>query len=296
MNSRTPLRRAAVLLLVLGLGNRVAVTAEPVDHGQEPLTMIVMDPLSKPLSCPCVQGYAQRDYHQLAKALSQKLGRPVKTHFKESLTSAMEADTAGKAHLVIGKHSVVIYDAKHANLQVTPLAKLTDKQGNTTMTGLFVVATGDPAEKLAEITGYRLVFGPEECDEKHAAALKTLAHHKIAVPDQLETSPACDEGAIWILEDAALGKHGAAVISSYAKPLLEGCGTVEKGSLRVIGETEPVPFIEAFATDQLTSEEQGLLKQALIDITEDPELRIALETQQGFVPMGHQQPTAKKKS
>ena len=51
--------------------------------------------------------------------------------------------------------------------------------------------------------------------------------------------------------------RGAAVISSYAAPLLEGCGTIKKGDLRVVGETEPVPFVAAFATNLLNEDEQA---------------------------------------
>jgi len=41
-------------------------------------------------------------------------------------------------------------------------------------------------------------------------------------------------------------RPAATVISSYAQPLLEGCGTIKKGDLRVIGETDPMPFVVAF--------------------------------------------------
>lgn len=249
----------------------------------EPLIVVVMDPLAKPLSCPCVQGYAQRDYDKLAASLSKKLNRPVKTYFKESLTAAMQRDTKGIAHLVIGKKSVVEYDARQAKLQIKPIGRLTAKDGSTTMTGLFVVPTEAPAKTLSDIQGYSIVFGPEECDEKHAAALQALAQHQIAVPQQLDTAIACDEGAIRILEEAKLGKHGVAVISSYAKPLLEGCGTIEKGALRVVGETAPVPFVEAFLSDQLSATDQQTVADALMAIMQDPQLRIAMETQKGFI-------------
>jgi ABC-type phosphate/phosphonate transport system substrate-binding protein len=274
-----------------------ALAAEDASGTVEPLVMVVMDPLAKPLSCPCVQGYAQRDYDKLGEALGAEIGRPVKVFYKESLTGALESDTEGRADLVIGKHSVVKFDAKRSKLEVAPVARLTGKQGGTTMTGLIIVPTEDTAQSLSDLVGYRLVFGPEECDEKHAAAVKLLTENKIVVPSEMETSPACDEGAIWILDDAKQGKHGAAVISSYAKPLLEGCGTVEKGSLRVIGETEPVPFIEAFATEQLTETERQELGAALMKVTENPELRIALETQDGFIAMADEaSPVAKKKN
>ncbi|MGB0762267.1 MAG: hypothetical protein ACPGPS_22145, partial [Rubripirellula sp.] len=54
------------------------------------LTMIVMDPLAAPLSCPCVEGYAQRDYTVLAKHLETVLNRKVSVVFSESLPSALK--------------------------------------------------------------------------------------------------------------------------------------------------------------------------------------------------------------
>ena len=76
----------------------------------------------------------------------------------------------------------------------------------------------------------------------------------------------------------AAGVRAAAVISSYAKPLLEGCGTVKKGDLRVIGETKPIPFITAFVADALPAAERDRVSQALLAAGTKPELCKALET------------------
>jgi ABC-type phosphate/phosphonate transport system substrate-binding protein len=249
------------------------------------LVMVVMDPLAKPLSCPCVQGYAQRDYDKLAEKLQKDLERPVRVVYSESLTKALKENAKGKAHIVIGKHSVVLYDGKKANLKVTPIAKLTGKDGATNQTGLIVVPKDDLAFTVADLKGYRIVFGPEECDEKHAAALALLRENGIVPQGPLETSAACSDGACNILD--AFKKddktHGAALISSYAKPLLEGCGTVEKGALRVVGETQPVPFVEAFVSDQVPAGEREKVAAAIVKATKDPLLRLALETRDGFV-------------
>jgi hypothetical protein len=78
--------------------------------------------------------------------------------------------------------------------------------------------------------------------------------------------------------------RGAAVISSYAAPLLEGCGTIKKGDLRVVGETEPVPFVAAFATDLLNEVEQAELQRALYEAGKEPGMLTALETMLGFAP------------
>jgi ABC-type phosphate/phosphonate transport system substrate-binding protein len=196
---------------------------------------------------------------------------------------ALEGDAQAKADLVIGKHSVVLFDAARSNLKLTPVAHLSGKDGNTNMTGLIVVPKDDPAKTVADLAGYRIIFGPKECDEKHAAALALLDKHAVAAPKKLEVSPSCSDGACLVLEDAKENRRGAAVISSYAQPLLEGCGTVEKGALRVVGETAPVPFITAFVAAGLPSNDQEQLAAALVKVTVDPQMRQALETRNGFV-------------
>ena len=44
--------------------------APSTDGRSQPLSLVVMDPLAAPLSCPCVQGYAQRQYEKLAEYLT----------------------------------------------------------------------------------------------------------------------------------------------------------------------------------------------------------------------------------
>jgi ABC-type phosphate/phosphonate transport system substrate-binding protein len=248
------------------------------------LLVVVMDPLAKPLSCPCVAGYAQRDYDKLADSLKHLLDRDVKVVFNESLSSALKSAEAKSADLVIGKQSVILHDAKASNLQLKKVAMLTGKDGLTTQRGLFVVASKDPAQSMSDLRDYRIYFGPTECDEKHATAMQLLRQHKVDVPAKLDTAVACDEGAIKILELAEKGGRGVAVISSYAKPLLEGCGQVPKGALRIVGETEAIPFIAAFVDSSLEADVQTKIADALIKSTaSDIHLRIALETKRGFV-------------
>jgi len=57
-----------------------------------------------------------------------------------------------------------------------------------------------------------------------------------------------------------------AIVSRYALPLLEGCGTVEQGELRIVGVTDQVPFIGVFATGRVNREREGQLWQALSEM------------------------------
>ena len=271
----------------------VLLAADAASPQGEQFTIVVMDPLALPLSCPCVKGYAQRNYDKLAEQLEKSLARPVKIAFNESLTTALKDQTEGKVDLVIGKCSVVQYDAKKLHLAATKVAMLTGKDGGTTQNGLIVVPKDDPAQSAADLKGYRIIFGPKECDEKHDAVLALLKKGGVDPPAELETSPACSDGACLILE-AGPDKRGAAAISSYARPLLEGCGTVKKGALRVVGETEPIPFVGAFVVGA-NAAEQKRIGEALVKVTEDPLLRIALETRDGFVAPDASPPLAAKK-
>jgi ABC-type phosphate/phosphonate transport system substrate-binding protein len=273
---------AVAALLVAAL----APAADPA-----PLTVVVMDPLAAPLSCPCVAGYAQRDYEKLGKFLEGQLGRPVKVEFAETLTGALEKKTQGKADLVIGKYSVVLAGTKKHTIAVTPIAALTGKDGATTQTGLVVVPAKDPALTVADLKGYRIIFGPEDCDEKHAAALALLKENGVTPKERevqakakVETCSACSDGAEAILQ---LGPNvrAATVISSYAAPLLEGCGQVKKGDLRVVGTTAPVPFVTAFVNDKLPQADRDAIAKALMTVKGQPPLMTALETKHGFVAM-----------
>jgi ABC-type phosphate/phosphonate transport system substrate-binding protein len=273
---------AICFTLFLALGDFAAISSRAEDSGKTALTLVVMDPMAAPLACDCVQGYAQRKYEELGKFLKNQLGREVNVVWAESLEAALEK-SAGKADLIIGKHSVVLSDAKAASLKVKPLAQLTDLHDKVIQTGLIVVRSQDVAKSVDDLKGYRILFGPEDCDEKSAAPMALLKKHKIALPDPIETSPSCSNAAVTLLELGAEVK-AAAVISSYAEPLLEGCGKVKKGDLRVIGESKPVPFITMFANTSLSAKELSDVSAALDEVGLDAKLLIDLETASGFLP------------
>ncbi|MBA3482039.1 MAG: PQQ-binding-like beta-propeller repeat protein [Pirellulales bacterium] len=263
----------------------------------EPLSLIVMDPLAAPLSCPCVEGYAQRKYEVLAEHLEKAVGRPVVLTFSESLSKALHKEGCTTAHVIIGKDSVVRADAKTHNFKVKPLAQLTGLDGKSTQTGLIVVRTDDPAQSVADLKDHRIIFGPSDCSEKSSAARKLLEDAGVELPpvDKVEISAACSDGACKIIEWGS-DVRGAAVISSYAAPLLEGCGTIKKGDLRVVAESEPVPFITAFATEQVTKPERKAIRKLLHASGDEPELLKALESLLGFIPLEEDYPRDAKKS
>jgi ABC-type phosphate/phosphonate transport system substrate-binding protein len=252
---------------------------QAADATSSPLTVIVMDPLALPLSCPCVDGYAQRRYDALATFLKNRVGTDVTLIHTEHLGEVPETRLRGS--FVIGKHGVVRADAAALRIDVVPIAALTDLAGATTLRGLFVVRSGDSATSVDELAGRRVLLGREESPEKSSAARAALSARGVSVTLAPTSAASCVEAACAVVEE----KVDAAVISGYAKPLMEGCGQVDRGALRVIGQTAPVPFVTVFAFAPRDRGQVDAVVAALESVREDPALCRQLESKIGFVPL-----------
>ncbi len=244
----------------------------------EPLILGVMDPLASDLACDCIAGYAQRDYRWLAGKLQAALKRDVKLYFSESLVDLYRM-TGDKVDIVIGKDSVIQYDAATTATELTPILSLQNKEGVGTFRGLLVVKGDNPANSLADLNGKRIVFGLEKNIEKHRAAIEALNRAGVAVAKPVMMSPSCTNAALEVLEDRA----DAAAISDYAKALMQGCRVVSEGELKVIGQTEPVPFVAVYVNSALDETDQKAIKTALKGLERGEELLEKMESEGGFV-------------
>lgn len=246
--------------------------------GEAPLQMVVMDPLALQLSCTCVEGTGQRRYDLLAKHLEQAAGRPVKVTFDESLPLALQR-TRGAVDLIIGKDAMVRHDAAKASLAVRPLAALTDSRGDTQLRGVFLVRSDSALRKMEDLAGKRIDLGPAEDEETNAAARAAIDFLKFTGPPKWTVAGSIDAAAIAMSD----GEVDASVVSAFLPPLLEGCGKLEKGSTRIIGETAGVPFIRVFAAASLDAAVEAKIVKALGSVAESPALLAALESKSGFV-------------
>jgi ABC-type phosphate/phosphonate transport system substrate-binding protein len=250
----------------------------------EPFVIAVMDPLAKELACDCVAGFAQRDY----KALTDRL-RIVDANrfsgmelvFASSLQAAIIKSSPKRVDMIIGKDSVVRHELQQAKIPAKAIARLTDQEGSTDFTGLVIVAADDPANSVADLKKHKLLLGPPDSDEKHAAAIKLFAEHGISIPEKPDTIDKCTEAGFAIIENES-EQPIATVVSDYALVLIEGCQTIEKGALRVLDKTEPVPFISVFVTTTVDTETLETLYTVLSTL--EPKQLKALESKDGFVP------------
>lgn len=249
-------------------------------ESKSPIRIVVMDPLAMPLSCQCVEGLGQRRYDLLAKWLQKKLDHPVEVVFDESLELAMN-HIQKDVHFIIGKKSMVHFDAKTVSLSVRPIAALTDPTGGTDLHGIFVVAKASPLKKLSDLKEQTLVFGPQEDAETNASPQQTLKQLNLLKPLKTKVASSID-AAVFAVTD---GDADVAVISHFLPPLLVGCGKIGKGDLRIIGQSVPVPFIQVFATEHASTKIEQQIQKLLLQVKESPELLKVLESKQGFIPL-----------
>jgi len=245
------------------------------------ITIVVTDPLALPLACSCVKGYAQRKYEKLADFLQSKLGKSVRVVWSESIANAKKEHSLDKKTVFIGKDSVVRFDSKKLKMELTPLAQLTDVKGSVNQRGVFVVRRDNPAVSLLDLEGYRVLWGPEKCNEKFASPKSKLKELEIAIEGE-DVCDTCSITALRLVEDSKATKV-VGVISSYAERLLTGCGTIENGSLKVVGESDEVPFISVFLSEQFIPDERKAILEIFLAVRSSSELLASMESKDGFV-------------
>ena len=270
---------AAALAMVLSVAG---LSGKPPE--KKPAVLVVMDPLAKELACACVKGFGQRDYRKLAAKLEATLDQPISIEFSDDLGETIGIVGLEREIIVVGEPSLVERGAGRAKLKYHPACKLTSLDGSTTVEAAFVARASDPAKELKDLAGRKVLVGFDEADAKHAAALKALEAAKLGPPAVLERRGAGNEAALDVL-DSTGPSSPVAVIPGYALRLLEGCGSIAPGDLKVIGQSEAVPFITAFLSDNVAAEKERKILGVLLGLKRDAKLLKAMESRDGFIPM-----------
>jgi outer membrane protein assembly factor BamB len=273
---------AVALMLSLAVGCASTESAKSPEQGRpEPIVLVVMDPLSKELACACVEGFGQRDYRKLAAYLQAGLKRDVAIEFSDDLAETLSVVGQKREVIVVGDQSLVMHGAQQAQLKARLVCELSGIDGSTTDTALFVARANDPAKDLKDIGGRKVFVALAEGDEKHTATLAALKNADLKPPAEPQRRPAGTDAALDVL-DSSTTPLPVAVIPSYVLRLLEGCGSVTKGDLKVIGSTTPVPFITVFLSDNIAAETQAAIRDRLLSVKSDPQLLKQMESRDGF--------------
>lgn len=273
--------RAFALALMLGLG---CVATGPTAGGPEPVLLVVLDPLSRELACACVKGFGQRNYRQLAARLESVLRERVAIEFSDDLAESLARAGAEREVIIIGDRSMVAHGAQQAGLKARPVAELTGTDGEATLAAAFITHSSDAAQSLKELAGRKLIFGLHEADGKNAAAAAALRAAGVEVPAKPERRTVYTDAALDMLDSRATPPP-VAVVPAYALRLMEGCGSVRPGEMKLIGTTQPVPFITVFLGEAIAAEKREKILNTLLGIKSDAKLLKAMESRDGFKPL-----------
>ena len=252
-----------------------------------PLTLIVMDPLSRELNCVCVKGNGQRDYRKLSARLASAIKEKVNIEFSDDLADTLSL-IGGKngEYLIIGDRSLVAHAAEKAGLKCKSICALTDRDGKTSLGATFLIRSDDTAKELKDLEGRKLLLGFPEGDEKVAAALAALKAAGVAAkPDKHQSF---NDAALDLLDSEA-SPLPVAVLPAYALTMLQGCGSVKPGNLKVLASSEPAPFITAFVSENIPAERREKILSTLLEIKNDPQLLDTIESKEGFLPITSKQ-------
>ena len=90
------------------------------------------------------------------------------------------------------------------------------------------------------------------------------------------------------------------VMKFFAKPSVAAIqvtgGSIKKGDLKVVGKTDPVPFITAFVSEAMSADKQKQVLDLLLSLKSNAALLKAMESKQGFTPVEVSEPTKLKSS
>jgi outer membrane protein assembly factor BamB len=265
--------------LALSLLVSASLLARPTKD--DSILLIVTDPLARELACACVKGYGQRDYRKLAARLEAAVKQRVEIDFSDDVAETLKAVAPGRDVLIIGDESLVAHGATKAGFKIRAISELTDLEGDGTHTASVIVRSDDSARELKDVRGRKFLFGLAEADQKYMASVAALREAGVEVPDKQEKHFSYSDAALDLLDSDA-SPFPVAVVPSYAMRMLEGCGSVKPGNLRVIGKTKPSRFITVFISDRTPADKQQKIVKSLLAVKSDAKLLKTLETRDGF--------------
>ena len=279
---------AMLLALVLSVGG--CASSRPArPASSQPIMLVVLDPLAKELACACVKGYGQRDYRKLGARLELTLKQRVVVEYSDDLAESLKLASRGQEVIVVGEQSLIVQSAKRAALKCHSICELTDPDGSTTLTASFVARSDDQAKELKDISGRKFLFGLADTEANHGIVQAALRASGMEFTAASEKRAAYSDAALDVL-DSQSSPHPVAVIPGYALRLLEGCGSITPGDLKVIGKTQPVPFITVFVAENIQAEKEQKILKTLLGINSDAKMLKAMESRDGFKPVQDKKP------
>lgn len=249
----------------------------------------VCDPLCRETASACVVRSAKRDYRGLVRAVRDRTGIELRLRYFRFDDQLAAAVAAGDVDAAIGKTWTILKAAAAADSDWRRLADLPRSDGVNELTGVFITRADSDLSAIEDIAGKVLGMGPDTAYEKSFQVRRTLEAAGV-VPGSTSVLDGCvPTGAAVYEKEVAAG-----VVSNYVVDFNGLALVSDPKDFKVIGKTEPIPFI-TFALSAAADARFGRqLREALLEMTGD-KVSKGLETTGFVVPTDWRPPELERK-
>lgn len=215
----------------------------------------------------------QKTYSNFEKELSEKIGIEVEAYQANSYNAAIEAMKNNKADMAMfGPFSYIVAEER-ADAEL--IANLNNPELEGQAPSVIVVPKDSEIKTIADLEGKTIGFADPVSTTGHLLPKSTIVKELGIGVEELEKSffksvqfaGGHDKALIGVVR----GQYDAAGVSAMMPAMLEEKGIIEKGSYRVIAESEAIPVGAPFAVRSgLDQEMKGNIKEFLLSY-DDPQ-------------------------
>lgn len=215
----------------------------------------------------------QKTYSNFEKELSEKIGIEVEAYQANSYNAAIEAMKNNKADMAMfGPFSYIVAEER-ADAEL--IANLNNPELEGQAPSVIVVPKDSEIKTIADLEGKTIGFADPVSTTGHLLPKSTIVKELGIGVEELEKSffksvqfaGGHDKALIGVVR----GQYDAAGVSAMMPAMLEEKGIIEKGSYRVIAESEAIPVGAPFAVRSgLDQEMKDNIKKFLLSY-DDPQ-------------------------
>ena len=226
----------------------------------------------------------QKTYSNFEKELSEKIGMEVEAYQANSYNAAIEAMKNNKADMAMfGPFSYIVAEER---AEAELIANLNNPELEGQAPSVIVVPKDSDIKTIADLEGKTIGFADPVSTTGHLLPKSTIVKELGIGVEELEKSffksvqfaGGHDKALIGVVR----GQYDAAGVSAMMPSMLEEKGIIEKGSYRVIAESEPIPVGAPFAVRSgLDQEVKDHIKEFLLSYDDPQYFKNILGTENG---------------
>jgi len=256
------MRWALTIAAVLACGCVLSGCAQETKRATPALVVGVCDPMCEDTASPCIQASAKRDYRVLAPVVKEQCGIELTLKFYTLDEQLVEAVERGEVNAAIAKTWTVLCASKGRTFE--RIADVPRPDGVTELSGVFITRADSPLSTIGDLNGKTVALRPDVAYEKSHAARRALREAGVT-PGAVRILDGCVPVAAAVFEK----KVDAGVVSDYVTDFGGLALVSDPKDFKIIGRTEPVPFITFAVSTDVEAPVRAKLRNVLLKLCGD---------------------------